>query len=276
MPDHDDRQTSPQNGTHRTNLKNRINRLITSQADFHKLHFNTESRSELQQASGRRMSRTLNRQRMGECAFSFSPQDQKLPGRKTLSSPLRQKLSFRFNSGRLSLNFVCTERYRPSKKIELLAEPSDFSRWLLESHAVAQPVEANQAEYNDAKKLRTAIFETISRLCAGKIPGRKSVALINEFAAKPVAKIRLDQDTWKQVFIADDPVSAGLSVVARDAIDLVTGPQARLIRVCDDPNCRMLFVDTSPGARRRWCSMTRCGSKSKGEAFRKRQEKRGN
>ncbi|MGX9431404.1 MULTISPECIES: CGNR zinc finger domain-containing protein [Bradyrhizobium] len=54
----------------------------------------------------------------------------------------------------------------------------------------------------------------------------------------------------------------------RDAIDLLAGPQARLIRTCDEPDCRMLFVETSPEGRRGWCSMTRCGSKVKGKVFR--------
>jgi predicted RNA-binding Zn ribbon-like protein len=191
-----------------------------------------------------------------------------------LSATPRNKLAFRFNAGRLSLNLVCTERYRPSKNIELLTEPSDVAHWLFESKAVARPIEVNQTGLRDTKRLRMAIFEAASCLHAGKIPDRKSVTIINEFAAKPVAKVQLDRHAWKQEFVADDPVSAGLSVVARDAIDLLTGPQARLIRTCDEPGCRMLFVDTSPGARRRWCSMTRCGSKSKGKAFRKRWEMR--
>lgn len=189
-----------------------------------------------------------------------------------MSQTSRHKLAFRFNAGRLSLNLVCTERYRPSKKLELLAEPSDVARWLFESTAIGRPVEVNQAGFNDARRLRSAIFEVASELHDGKIPDKKNVAVINEFAARPVARPQLNQHTWKQEFVADDPVNAGLSVVARDAIDLLTGPQSKLIRTCDEPGCRMLFVDTSPGARRKWCSMTRCGSKSKGKAFRERHE----
>jgi predicted RNA-binding Zn ribbon-like protein len=157
----------------------------------------------------------------------------------------------------------------------LLGEPSDLARWLFESNALAKLTEVDKAEFDDAKRLRKAIFDAASWLHVGKTPDRKSVAVINEFAARPVAKVQLDHRTWQQVFIADDPVSAGLSVVARDAVDLLTGPQSRLIRTCDEPSCRMLFVDTSPGARRRWCSMTRCGSRSKGDAFRKRHELQG-
>lgn len=193
-------------------------------------------------------------------------------GSNIVSPPPRHKLAFRLNSGRLSLDLVCTERHRPSKNTELLVDPSDLARWLLESKTIASPIEVNKAQFDDARRLRKAIFEAVSWLHAGKTPDRKSVLVINEFAAKQVARVQLDHRAWQQVSIADDPVSAGLSVVARDAIDLLTGPHLRLIRTCDEPACRMLFVDTSPGGRRRWCSMTRCGSRAKGNTFRNRQK----
>jgi predicted RNA-binding Zn ribbon-like protein len=87
-------------------------------------------------------------------------------------------------------------------------------------------------------------------------------------------KLHLDFRSWRPEYLTDAPIDAGLSAVARDAIDLFTGPQSKLIRTCAEPACRMLFVDSSPGARRRWCSMTRCGSRSKGAAFRVRHEGR--
>jgi predicted RNA-binding Zn ribbon-like protein len=176
--------------------------------------------------------------------------------------------AFRFNSGRLSLDLACTVRHRPSKNLELLEEPSDLSRWLVEAKVAAQLSSVTLAQLEDAKRLRQAIFETASRISEAISPVRKSVAVINEFAALPLAKVQLDFLSWRPMYLADNPIGAGLSAVARDAIDLFTGPQAKLIRACAEPACRMLFVDSSPGARRRWCSMTRCGSRSKGVAFR--------
>jgi predicted RNA-binding Zn ribbon-like protein len=184
----------------------------------------------------------------------------------------QQKMAFRFNSGRLSLDLVCTVRHRPSKHTELLNEPSDLSRWLVESAVMSQHAPVDAAQFDDAKNLRLAIFELASSLHEGQAADRKHVKLLNEFAAQPLAKVQLDYRSWHPVFVADDPISAGLAVVARDAIDLFTGSQAKLICTCDEPGCRMLFVDASPGARRRWCSMTRCGSRAKGDTFRKRHE----
>jgi predicted RNA-binding Zn ribbon-like protein len=184
------------------------------------------------------------------------------------------KPNFRFNAGRLSLNLVCTVRHRPSKNLELLREPSDLSRWLFEAKAIPQLTSVTPAELDGAKKLRKAIFETASRISEGKPPDRRAVGVINEFAALPPAEVRLDFRSWRPEYLTETPIDAGLSVVARDAIDLFTGPQAKLIRACAEPTCRMLFVDSSPGARRRWCSMTRCGSRAKGAAFRVRHEGR--
>jgi predicted RNA-binding Zn ribbon-like protein len=178
------------------------------------------------------------------------------------------KPSFRFNAGRLSLNLVCTVRHRPSKNLELLAEPADVARWLFEAQAIPQLSAVTAAELDRAKRLRKAIFETASRISEGKPPDRRAVGVINEFAALPLASVRLDFRNWCPEYLTDAPIDAALSAVARDAIDLFTGPQSKLIRTCAEPACRMLFVDSSPGAQRRWCSMTRCGSRAKGAAFR--------
>jgi predicted RNA-binding Zn ribbon-like protein len=185
------------------------------------------------------------------------------------------KLDFRFNAGRLSLNLVCTLRYRPSKNLELLEEPSDLSRWLFEAKAVDRLASATPAQLADAKRLRKAIFETACLMNKGKSADRRAVAVINAFAALPQPKLQLDFRNWRPEYLSDAPIDAGLSAVARDAIDLFTGPYSALIRTCAEPTCHMLFVDTSPGARRRWCSMTRCGSRAKGAAFRVRREGRG-
>jgi predicted RNA-binding Zn ribbon-like protein len=178
------------------------------------------------------------------------------------------KPSFRFNAGCLSLNLVCTVRHRPSKNLELLNEPADVSRWLFEAKAIPQLSPVTAAELDRAKRLRKAIFDTASRISEGKPPDRRAVSVINEFAALPLAEVRLDFRSWRPEYLSDAPIDAGLSAVARDAIDLFTGPQSKLIRTCAEPACRMLFVDASPGAQRRWCSMTRCGSRAKGAAFR--------
>ena len=140
------------------------------------------------------------------------------------------KPNFRFNAGRLSLNLVCTLRYRPSKNLELLEEPSDLSRWLFEAKAVNQLASATPEQLDDARRLRKAILETASLVNEGKSPSRRAVAVINEFAALPQPKLQLDFRSWQPEYLTDAPIDAGLSAVTRDAI-------GTRIRVVGDNEC---------------------------------------
>jgi predicted RNA-binding Zn ribbon-like protein len=71
---------------------------------------------------------------------------------------------------------------------------------------------------------------------------------------------------------ADGPVTTSqvLSTLARDAIDLFSGPLADRIRTCAADDCGMFFVDQSRPGTRRWCSMQRCGTLAKVRAHRAR------
>ena len=58
-----------------------------------------------------------------------------------------------------------------------------------------------------------------------------------------------------------------LAAVARSAAEvIVEGDRARL-RVCANPTCGLFFYDDSRTRERRWCSMSRCGNRSKVAAF---------
>jgi predicted RNA-binding Zn ribbon-like protein len=66
------------------------------------------------------------------------------------------------------------------------------------------------------------------------------------------------------------PFDAALSTVARDAIDLLTGPRADRVKECEHPDCSLLFLDDSQSGNRRWCSMERCGNLAKISGYRTR------
>ena len=79
-----------------------------------------------------------------------------------------------------------------------------------------------------------------------------------------------DRD-WNIEFVArEGGLEWLLAAVARSAADIIAeGPQARL-RLCANPRCGLFFYDTSRTHRRRWCSMTVCGNRSKVAAFARR------
>jgi predicted RNA-binding Zn ribbon-like protein len=61
-----------------------------------------------------------------------------------------------------------------------------------------------------------------------------------------------------------------LSLLARDAVDLLAGPLAGRIRVCAASDCGLLYLDQSRSGTRQWCSMQRCGTRAKVRAHRGR------
>lgn len=62
-----------------------------------------------------------------------------------------------------------------------------------------------------------------------------------------------------------------LSAVARDAVDLFTDAFARgRLRRCEGEQCTRIYLDTSRGRRRRWCSSEICGNRERVARHRRR------
>ncbi|NUR93303.1 MAG: CGNR zinc finger domain-containing protein, partial [Nonomuraea sp.] len=64
--------------------------------------------------------------------------------------------------------------------------------------------------------------------------------------------------------------SQALSTLAREMIELLTGPLRERFRECASDDCPLVFVDSSRPGARRWCAMERCGNRHKLRALRAR------
>ena len=119
------------------------------------------------------------------------------------------------------------------------------------------------------REVRDALWGIALARAGGTDPDPGDVALVNAAAAEPplVALIAADGTrAWA-------PGATGarlLATLARDAVELLTGPHADRVRVCGADNCDLVFADTSRPGRRRWCSMDRCGNRHKVRAHRAR------
>jgi predicted RNA-binding Zn ribbon-like protein len=180
---------------------------------------------------------------------------------------------FRRGAGRLCLDYIRTLRHRGTADAsEELVDPAALSAWV----AQCGPCEVDSRELSgdvpvsDARRLREAIHELVQ---AGRSPagaascGARARNRINRAAALPVPRPRL-QASGQVRYQADDPVSATLSLVARDAIDLATSSVMSRVRECADPRCGALFLDNSRPGTRRWCSMDVCGNRAKKNTLR--------
>lgn len=178
---------------------------------------------------------------------------------------------FVFRSGRLCLDLVATLGSRAHLNLERLGTPADLDRWLLLAGCQGGGPPATHLDHRTALELREAVYELASiRLQVSGAQAADALEVVNRLANEPplVPTLRADfSAAWS------GGVQEALSQVARDAVDLFSGPWADRIRECSGPECTVLFVDTSRPGRRRWCSMEDCGNQAKSAGLRaKRRE----
>ncbi|WP_241194234.1 CGNR zinc finger domain-containing protein, partial [Streptomyces sp. SID10115] len=83
--------------------------------------------------------------------------------------------------------------------------------------------------------------------------------------------VRAADGTLVRVLRGEPGCAALVAAVARDAVDLLTDPVARaLLRQCEGDNCPIVYLDTSRGRRRRWCSSEVCGNRERVARHRRR------
>jgi predicted RNA-binding Zn ribbon-like protein len=181
-----------------------------------------------------------------------------------------EELRFHWKSGRLCLDFVATVGERWRRSFERLLGPEDLARWLAQSGLLSDEPRVSERQLRSGRVLR----EAINRLAR---PGVEHDAgdrvELNRWAARAPLTPQLTE-RCKLVWVSERPVEAAFATIARDAIDLLTGPLAGRIRECAAPDCALLFVDSSRPGQRRWCAGEACGNRTRTKAYRQRRSER--
>jgi predicted RNA-binding Zn ribbon-like protein len=167
----------------------------------------------------------------------------------------------------LALDFVGTLSERNRTRLEHLRSTADLAEWLQGAGVLDDLSPGDGEELGPALELREALFAVIESLIDRKtLPTGDELAVINAAAAAspPLLSVTPDGHVHRTGGLA-----AGLSAVARDGIELLHLPDARL-KWCADPDCTHPFLDQSRGHRRRWCGMAGCGDRAKAAAYRAR------
>ncbi len=178
-------------------------------------------------------------------------------------------VAFAFDGGFRSLDLLATLHRRNDRRIELLGDVEALRRW---SRAAGLPISSQATISTDDLTSIIELREAIHELMTGD-PSSSSAAaaqarqLVNAAARPPGHRRRLADDGTVTTEPAD--VATLASSLARDAIDVLSSHRGHL-KHCADDHCTTLFVDSSRGSRRRWCSMERCGTRSKVRAHRQR------
>ncbi|MEU6814774.1 CGNR zinc finger domain-containing protein [Streptomyces sp. NPDC046860] len=177
----------------------------------------------------------------------------------------------RFDAGRSCLDLLATAH--PEERIGTARE---LARWITGAGLVPAGVRLQGVDGGwvaGFRELRLDVDRLVRR--DGLAVPLDSLDRINRAAraaappavgAVPDGSGRLKRD------LAEPPRSdALLSLLARDAIDLLTDPLARsAVRECEAEGCPLLYLDTSRGRRRRWCSSEGCGNRERVARHRRR------
>lgn len=208
-------------------------------------------------------------------------------------------VSFRFDAGAVCLDFAHTGGEGRYAVFETLHKPADLAEWLAQPPLGATPtVPVTAHELTAAKALRQAIWDTAHAQAAHRPLPAEAIATINRSATAtpltPELTVALpagvapdlvrDLASALPAGVAPGPAVVGptavwavpvqatqaLSTMAREMIELLSGPLAERIRECASDDCPLVFVDTSRPGARRWCAMERCGNRHKLRALRAR------
>jgi hypothetical protein len=212
-------------------------------------------------------------------------------------------VSFLFDAGAVCLDFAHTGGEGRYAVFETLHEPADLAGWLARPPlAAVLTIPVTIQELTAAKALRQAIWDAAHAQAARHPLPAGAVATINRSAAAaPLTPELTSAGTTAAPpppeltsagttaappppELVPEPAVAGLtatwavpvratqalSTMAREMIELLSGPLAERIRECASDDCPLVFVDTSRPGARRWCAMERCGNRHKLRALRAR------
>ncbi len=176
----------------------------------------------------------------------------------------------------LCLDWVNTLSWRGKKApSEALTGVDEWLAWLAEQRALdaealsrlrrmgtSDPDEA-AAGLARAVAFREALYRTL----AASVRGEAAPACDKlEFAGvlnRAMMRLQLvrAESGWS-LRLAREPVDweAPLYPVALSAAQLLAGPHASLLRVCQRPECRWLFLDGTKNRSKKWCAMEPCGN----------------
>jgi predicted RNA-binding Zn ribbon-like protein len=174
------------------------------------------------------------------------------------------------------------ERARPARWVrttgetDLLRSGDMLGRWgrrlgLLGDDAKQAP----EPELRRARALRGAVHRVFTSISHDRDPPTEDIALLMHDYGEAVnqATLAAGERCYQLDWPAQDPRRLRY-VVATDAIGLLRDPE-RLTRLsqCPGRGCGWLFLNLS--GRRRWCSMSTCGSREKMRRLHERRKRHG-
>lgn len=165
----------------------------------------------------------------------------------------------------IALDLVNTRMREAGTDVDLLDAPPALDAWLAtEAGRLPWSGTATAADLEAVRALRGAIAALLTARRADTSPPSSALRIVNGALSGPGGASRLawtSHGPREVVLPAHARRVALLRALAMDAMRIVIGPDAGLLRTCAHPECVLQFVARHP--RRQWCSATTCGNRAR-------------
>jgi predicted RNA-binding Zn ribbon-like protein len=167
---------------------------------------------------------------------------------------------------RLAIDAANTVRRRGWRYVELITSPEDLRTWLeYERGRLAIPAGVDPDLVSRFLPVRDHVLRVLRAAAAGTALPAADVRAINELATTaPTVRLlgtRPGQQFTRPVTRAD-PATRLCADIAAATIDLLTGPDAAAVALCDAPGCGQLYLRGRPN--QQWCT-PHCGTRARSQ-----------
>lgn len=179
------------------------------------------------------------------------------------------KIKFPLISGDISIDLVNTEVVRHGTRIDLFTQPEHIIVWfntLIKNNIINnQQFNVNIEHWAGTalpllRSLRLFLREGFEKMADDKELSSDWITHLELYIKQAPFSYQIKGDQLIPIPIGE-PANALVSIIALNALNLLSTNKLRSIHRCTNPDCVLLFIDTH--GRRKWCSMKICGNRSK-------------
>lgn len=167
----------------------------------------------------------------------------------------------------LLLDFLNTENRQGES--DALSSPEALGTWLREHGLLSESTEPDSSDVDRTLASRRALLSLFS----DEVDPTAGV-LLDLIATSTPCRVRFTADGSTRFEVGADTVSGALGrLFSIFALAQAKGLWPRL-KICANKTCRRAFYDFSNNRGAKWCSMRRCGNKTKSLAYRRKHRQR--
>jgi predicted RNA-binding Zn ribbon-like protein len=163
----------------------------------------------------------------------------------------------------LALDLVNTLASPPGGEVDLLESADDLRAWLA-AERDRLDITDGQIDLSAVRAIRAHITRAVDAARASTPPPPEALRAITDAQLDASAYQELGWNGQAITVTTRRPGNATavlLAQLAEAAAALLASPAIGLVRRCEGPGCRMLFLPAHP--RRRWCSPATCGNRAR-------------